>query len=364
MAVQINAIRNRVHWGESVVGATECVLVTGATGFVGTTLVQKLLLNGFQNVRCLARPSSDLRRLETVLHAAPRGARIEIVRGNLLSTTDCGEAARGVSLVYHLAVGAGDKSYASTFLNTVVTTKLLLDACIQVGRLKRFVNVSSFAVYSNRGKSRRAVLDESSAIELRPERQGAYCFAKANQDQVVAEYSKEHGIPCVTIRPGVVYGPGKTGLPGRVGLATFGVFLHLGGSNMIPLTFVDNCADAIILAGTRRGVEGQVFNVVDDDLPSSSCILKMYKRHVKRFASVRVPRLAGYLLFWAWEGYSDWSKGQLPPLYNRAVWHAYWKGSRYCNRKAKAMLGWFPAVDTSTGLRSYLQACKSGNTDA
>ena len=70
------------------------------------------------------------------------------------------------------------------------------------------------------------------------------------------------------MRPGAVYGPGKSQLTGRIGIDTFGVFLHLGGSNQIPFTYVDNCAEAIILAGLVQGVDGEVFNVVDDESPN------------------------------------------------------------------------------------------------
>ncbi len=45
--------------------------------------------------------------------------------------------------------------------------------------------------------------------------------------------------------------------------------MHMGGNGLLPLTYVDNCADAIVLAGLVAGVEGEVFNVVDDDLPRS-----------------------------------------------------------------------------------------------
>ena len=71
--------------------------------------------------------------------------------------------------------------------------------------------------------------------------------------------------------------PAKQRIHGRIGMDTFGVFVHLGGSNPIPFTFVDNCADAIALAGLKPGVDGEVFNVVDDDLPSSRQFLRMYK---------------------------------------------------------------------------------------
>ena len=113
---------------------------------------------------------------------------------------------------------------------------------------RRFVLVSSFTVYTNRQKSRR--LDESCPVEEHPELRGdAYCFAKVKQEQIVAEYGKNFGIPYVVVRPGSVYGPGKRQITGRVGLGTFGIFLHLGGSNTIPFTHVDNCAEAIVLAG-------------------------------------------------------------------------------------------------------------------
>ena len=132
----------------------------------------------------------------------------------------------------------------------------------------------------------------------------AYCFAKAEQDEIVAEYGKRIGIPYVIVRPGQVYGPGNEGITARVGIGTFGLFLHLGGSNTIPFTYVDNCVEAIALAGLKRGIDGETFNVVDDDLPSSRKFLRLYKRNVKRFPSVYVPHFVNYALCYLWEKYS------------------------------------------------------------
>jgi nucleoside-diphosphate-sugar epimerase len=186
----------------------------------------------------------------------------------------------------------------------------------------------------------------------------AYCYAKVKQDDLVMEYGRKHAVPYVIVRPGVVYGPGSTGISGRVGSGAFGLFLHLGGSNVIPLTYVDNCADAIVLAGIRSGMDGEVLNIVDDDLPTSRRFLRLYKRHVRSFASVPVPRAASYVLCALWERYSRWSHEQLPPVFNRYAWHAYWKGSRYTNDKAKRLLGWAPEVPTDEGLRRYFDACR------
>jgi nucleoside-diphosphate-sugar epimerase len=127
------------------------------------------------------------------------------------------------------------------------------------GICKRIVNVSSFAVYNNKDKSG-ALLDENCPTELHPESRGeAYCFAKTKQDEVVAQYQERYRLSVVTLRPGIVYGPGNLAISGRVGIDTFGVFLHLGGSNRIPLTFVDNCAEAIVLAADRPGIDSETF---------------------------------------------------------------------------------------------------------
>jgi len=80
---------------------------------------------------------------------------VEVLKGNLLSREDCKRAAENVPVVYHLAAGI-DKSFPRAYMNSVLTTRNLLDALLQAGTLKRFVNISSFAVYSNRNLKRGA----------------------------------------------------------------------------------------------------------------------------------------------------------------------------------------------------------------
>ncbi len=334
------------------------ILITGATGFIGPRLVESVLDRGFRNVLCFARPSSELARLEAVASRRGVEARVEVVKGNLLSPEDCATATKDVAVIFHLAVGGGAKSFPDAFMNSVVTTRNLLEASIQHQCLRRFVSISSFAVYTNTQKPRGRLLDESCPVEKRPELRGdAYCFAKVKQDEIVAEYGKRFEIPYVIVRPGYVYGPGHEGITNRVGIGTFGVFLHLGGSNTIPFTYVDNCAEAIVLAGLKKGVDGEVFNVVDDDLPSSRQFLRQYKRAVGRFRSIYLPHVVSYTLCHLWEKYSNWSEGQLPPVFNRRTWHAYWRKTRYSNEKVKARLGWAPKVPTTEGLRRYFQSC-------
>jgi nucleoside-diphosphate-sugar epimerase len=344
---------------------SECILITGAAGNIGAKVVENLLNRGFRNLRCFVRPSSNIAILDKIINDRGKTAQVNIINGNLLSYKDCLAATKAVSVIYHLAAGTGTKSFPDAFLNSVVTTRNLLDATLQQKGLKRFVNISSFAVYTNQQKPRRKVLDESCPVEKQPAlRHDAYCFAKVKQDEMVAAYGEQYGIPYVIMRPGVVYGPGRKRVPGRIGLETFGIFLHFGGSNTVPLTYVDNCADAIVLAGLTRGIDGEVFNIVDDDLLSSRQILRAYKRNVRQFKSIYVSRIAGYLFYYLWEKYAHWSQGQLPPVYNRRDWHAYWKKTYYTNEKLKNLLGWKPNISTAEGLKRFFESYRKGGSGA
>jgi len=342
-----------------IIGPDDPILITGVTGFIGSRLVENLLDRGFRNLRCFARPSSEVARVDALARRRRDGAGVEVIKGNLLSREDCTTATKDVAVIFHLAAGRGEKSFPDAFMNSVVTTRNLLDACLRDTCLRRFVSISSFTVYTNTQKPRWRLLDESCPVEKRPELRGdAYCFAKVKQDEIVTEYGKRFRIPYVIVRPGHVYGPGNEGITGRVGIGTFGIFLHLGGSNTIPFTYVDNCVEAIVLAGLKKGVDGEVFNVMDDDLPSSRAFLRLYKQNVRRFNSIYVPHFVSYALCWLWEKYANWSEGQLPPVFNRRRWHTYWKKTRYSNERLKARLGWTPKVPMTEGLRRYFQSCR------
>jgi len=348
-----------------IIGPDDLILVTGATGFVGCKLVKRLLDRGFRNLRCFVRESSNLNGIEALSATDGMQRRIEVVKGNLLSSEDCLTAAKDVRVVFHLAAGTGEKSFPDAFMNSVVTTRNLLDASLRQRSLRRFLNMSSFVVYTNRDKPQRMLLDESCPVDTHPERRGdAYSFAKIKQDELVVDYGKRYGIPYVIVRPGYIYGPGKKAISGRVGIDTFGIFLHLGGANKIPFTYIDNCTQAIALAGLTPGVDGEVFNVVDDELPSSRRFLREYKRKVRSFKSVYVPHALSYALCYLWEKYSDWSEGQLPPTFNPTDWNITWKKTYYSNQKIKSKLRWSPEVTTAEGLERFFEACRNGASRA
>jgi nucleoside-diphosphate-sugar epimerase len=338
---------------EDIASPGDCILITGSSGFIGSRVVDVLLQHGFANLRCFVRSSNRLGRLQNALSRVEAAKNVELVKGDLLSRDDCRKATEGVSIIYNLAAGM-EKSFAGAFMNSALATRNLMDAFLECGRPKRFVNVSSFAVYSNLGLKRGALLDEDCPLEDAPqERFDAYGFGKLKQEELVKEYGKKYKLPYVIVRPGYVFGPGKTELNGRVAINTFGFFIQVDGSHLLPLTFVDNCAEAIVLAGLKAGIEGEVFNVVDDELLTSRQFLREYKKKEPGF-SVRIPYFVAHALCLLWEKYSKWSKNQLPPAFNRRRCAAEWKGNRYSNQKLKDRLGWKPRVPMNEAMARFL----------
>lgn len=342
-----------------IINFEDLVLVTGASGFIGRHVVGVLISMGFTNLRCLVRESSDISELQNIIGFLNGREGCKIVEGNLLVAEDCKRITEDIKVIYHLAAGTRTKSFSEAYLNSVVTTRNLIEASLKHGCLRRFVNVSSYAVYSNINKKTGRILDETCPVEQFPEtRAEAYCYGKVKQDELVISYCREKNLPYVIVRPGSVYGPGKAFIPGRVGIDTFGPFFHLGGSNPLPLTYVQNCAEAIVLSGLVPGIEREVFNIVDDNLPTSRDFLQQYKKKVYPVRSICVPRLISFLFLIAWEYFARWSNGQIPPAFTKREWHAFWNMTFFSNRKIKNVLDWKPRKNTEEAIKEYFEYCR------
>jgi nucleoside-diphosphate-sugar epimerase len=328
------------------------ILVTGAGGFLGARVVERLAAHGYTDIRCFLRNRAKSERLAVVASRYPQ-VRIEYLFGNLIAKSDCAKAVEGVDLVFHLAA-AMKGAAADMFLNSVAAARNLLDA---IGERKpmRVVLVSSFGVYGVAGLRRGSLVDENTPLEPHPEKRDAYSHTKLRQERLFWDYQAKYGFELVVLRAGLIYGPGGGHLSVRVGLNLFGLFLHLGGSNLLPLTYVENCAEAIVVAGTSPQASGQAYNVHDDDLITSRRYLQLYKRHVKKLRSLPVPYFALKILSRLVENYNRWSKGQLPSIFTMYKTASQWGGNRFSNSRLKST-GWRQIVPTSEGLRRTFEA--------
>lgn len=328
------------------------VLVTGSNGFLGAALVRTLLERESETVSCLVRPGSSIARLTGL-----SSERARIVRGELSSKAEAARLLEGVGTIYHLAA-AMSGAPSDMYLDTVVASKHLLEAVGELTNPPRLVLVSSFSVYGVADLPAGAVVDESTPLETRPEARDVYAQTKLRQERLFREYQERAGFELVVLRPGVIYGPTGGVLSGRVGLQFPGVFLHLGNQNLVPLSYVENCADAVALAGSAKEAAGEVYNVHDDDLPRAGEYLREYEREVKPLCSVPVPYpllLVGSHLI---ERYHRYSRGQLPAVFTPYKTKSLWKRQRYTNQKLKG-LGWTQPVPTEEALRRTFEAARA-----
>jgi nucleoside-diphosphate-sugar epimerase len=326
------------------------ILVTGATGFLGRCVVNSLLGRQVEHLRLVGRSVSD-ETMHSLREKFPRTT-IEWCLGDLTDRAFAGQAAQGMELVYHLAAGMRGNGPEVIF-NTAVGTDTLF-AALRDQPVKRVVLVSSFAVYGLTEASWNCVLGEDAPVEQHPERRDPYTYAKLKQEQLLRKYA----LPGVIVRPGVIYGEGGPALSARVGLKVGPLFLHLGGRAWLPLTYVENCAEAIVLAGLKNGIEGQVINITDDQLLRANQYRKRYSREVARLRSISVPYPLLLLLSSALLKYHRVSHGQLPAVLTPYKVAAAWKHCRFDNSKAKRLLGWQPKVGLEEALRRTFQSLR------
>lgn len=178
------------------------VLVTGAGGFIGSHLVQRLLDEGAR-VRAFVRYNSRNDRGALEWLPAEQRRQIEYVVGDLKDGEAVRQAVKGCQLVFHLgALIAIPYSYVNPldFVQTnVLGTAHVLNACRDYG-VARLVHTSTSEVY---GTARYAPIDEDHPLQG----QSPYSASKIGADKLVEAYGRSFGLPVVTIRPFNTYGP-------------------------------------------------------------------------------------------------------------------------------------------------------------
>jgi len=329
-------------------------LVTGSNGFLGPVVVDRLLARGSSEVRCLVLAGTSRGRLDEVAARHP-GANLRVVEGSLASQESCAKLLVGVDVIVHLAA-AMKGTPEQIFGSTVVATQNLLEAIRHLPPTKeggaprpRIVHCSSFSVYGVADLPKGALIDETSPLEPHPDRRDLYAQAKLKQERLIHAYATQHGLQATIARPGVIYGPGGPAMSSRVGLFARGLFVQLGGKNLLPLSYVENCADALAVMAERARFACDVYNVHDDELLSCDAYLERFERDVTNLHAVRLPFFATKAVAGAMSTLRSWSKGRFPaPLSPYAV-DTTWKRHRFSNARLHA-LGWSPRISTEEGL--------------
>ena len=334
-------------------GADVC-LVTGASGFIGGHLVQRLVRDGRQ-VRCLVRASSDTSLLE--------GLGVEIAIGDLTSAASLTRAADGCRYVFHCGALVSDWATTAEIAGVNETgTRNLLQAAIDAS-VQRFVHFSTTDVYGYPGL---AAVDEDHA----PARfANWYSHTKRAAEAHVRRAQQAGGLEAVILRPATVYGPRSTDVIGEIAraLRRGNMVLVDGGRAVAGLCYVENLMDAAALARDHEAAPGHAFNVSDgldvtwkeftDDLAEGlGC------GHVRWSMPYWMAHGIGFSLEHGYRFLRRTTRLTTPPLLSRQAVHVLAKNQDFSNRKAREVLGWEPRVDYLTGLQATIAWLEGAGT--
>ena len=222
------------------------IFVSGATGFIGGRVCERLAQEGARDVRALVHD----------IQHAPRIARlpVQLCVGDLLDAQSLRANLGKAKLAIHLGLGHGGA--------IVKGTRNLLEVARAAG-VERFVHISTTAVYGLRPSP-------GCETEEAPTRRSgdAYCDNKITAERVVEKFSK-CGLPTVTLRPSIVCGPYSRWSTRSIdGLKQGTITLIDGGDGICNTTYVDNLVDAIFLALESSSAVGQVFTITDGETPT------------------------------------------------------------------------------------------------
>jgi nucleoside-diphosphate-sugar epimerase len=223
------------------------VLVTGASGFLGRSLVQRLLADGYPT-RVLVRTNKKGEDL------AAAGA--QVIVGEISDRVALDVALDGAATVYHLAgrLFCPSTSAAVYYRTHVVGTELLLSRCLHASGVRRLVHCSTTGVIGLTGET---PADEDAP--LRPT--NAYEETKAEAEQAVRAASCD-GLPVVIVRPGLVYGPGDMHLLGFFRAVLGGRFRPIGPRPvMLHPIYIDDLTEAFLRCGCWPLAVGECFNI-------------------------------------------------------------------------------------------------------
>ncbi|MBI1744444.1 NAD-dependent epimerase/dehydratase family protein [Candidatus Acetothermia bacterium] len=316
------------------------ILVTGATGLIGSHIAEKLLAQK-QDVRVLVRDPQKANFLKTT------GA--ELVLGDTLDPDTLERALKGVHTVYHCAALVQLQGTRDRLLNiNVQGTGNMLEASL-AANVKRFIFTSSVAVYGSANDPQGTREDDPQAPN------GPYSESKIESEKLVWQAYREKGFPISIIRPCVVYGPrdlnfSKPLLKNLKGLMP--MVRH--GEALLDLVHVRDVADVHLLAGTNEKAVGQAYNVTDGEPHTIQELVETVRRLANlntRFINLPYPVvLTGATIAYEFAR----MRGKMP-LISPSTVRAMAIHHHYSIEKAQEHLGFVPKVKLEEGWKETIE---------
>ncbi len=321
------------------------VLVTGATGLIGRHLVRQLLQKG-NSIRIFVRRQPTPEFLND--------ANIEVFLGDLGDPVAVDRAVAGTEIVYH--VGATMKGGPDDHeRGTVCGTQNIVDSVLR-HHVRRLVYISSLSCLHAAASGRGAVIAEDWPIEPSPTKRGHYTQAKTRAEQIVLDAVRDRDLRAVLLRPGRVFGPGMTLLTPEVARRMGNRFVILGdGTQELPLVYVDDVVNAIVLAAENSKFDGSVFHIVDKFHITQNQLVRDYiQKNANNAKVIHVPLAIVYSLAIGLEVLSKVFKRSVPLSIYRVK--SATARMRFDCTRAENEIGWQPLVGIASGLQETMAA--------
>ena len=309
------------------------ILILGATGFIGQELARQLLDRN-QSIRVLVRNPG---RLPSDLNAA----QVDVVVGDLSRESDLARALEGIRCVYHLA-RPNVKTWPEWFEHEVEATRRVARAAL-AAKVGRFIYTGTIDSYYAGAKA--GIITEETPLDPHLGRRNYYARAKALSEKALMEMHREHALPVVIFRPGIVIGRGGSPFHWGVGMWSFESVCQLWGSGLspLPLVLVEDVASALVAALTTPGIEGESFNLV----AASDLTARDYLAALEAYAGVEFQKIPHPIWKFFLADAAKWlvkeairHPDRRPPSYRD--WKTRTQRAHYDCSKARKLLGWQP----------------------
>ena len=311
-------------------------LVTGATGLVGSHIVERLLDEGW-SVRVLVRtPANELAR---------RG--VDAVRGDVLDADSFAQAARGCDAVFHTAAAITTPGAWELYRRLNVDgTQNAITAAEQSGA--RLLHLSSVAVYGPdaRYRSGGKKTDEATPLGPLPER-AFYARSKRESEQLVLEAHASGRIWATAVRPDVIYGRRDRQFVPRIAKLLSRGFAPLiaGGRSTLAVVHAANVADGAVRAVAFDGAGGRAYNLANDyDVTVRRFFELAAEGLEKRVRFVPIPLPLAKVLFRATKSAVKLVTGGRLNVVSSASLGALTEDNPFTSDRARRELGWSPVV--------------------
>lgn len=305
-------------------------LVTGASGFIGSALIKRLIKEGHNVTGLIHRTKPKYYEKN-----------VEYITGDIVDIDLVKSLVKDVDVVFHCAAFARDYGHKEIFFRVNFEgTKNLVLAC-EAFEVKKFIFLGHI-----RYESEKAI--------------GYYSKTKAMAEYYLLDKYKKDKFPVIIIRPGNVYGPGANRWVLRLlqAIKKNRIAIIDGGKGIFLHTYIDNLVDALLAAMKEPRVIGEIIDVTDGDNNTSwgkylTSLAKMTgKTNIKWNLPKKTALALSHLMMVLYKVF------RIEPWVTPTAVHIFTNSKMVSIEKAEEILGYKPEIDYSEGMkrvRKWLQ---------